>query len=105
FCCVYTMQHFSRLLLLVAFLLPLFSFGQKTITTFHKDSTVIITRDARVDELIARQKDNNTLKQTMSGYRVQIYFGSVRQKAAEVKMDFASKHPEVPSYLTYTAPN
>lgn len=41
----------------------------------------------------------------MPGYRVQIYFGGVRQKAAEVKLDFAGKHPEIASYLTYLAPN
>ncbi len=36
---------------------------------------------------------------------MQIYFGGVRQKAAEVKLDFSGKHSDVPSYLTYTAPN
>lgn len=41
----------------------------------------------------------------MTGYRVQIYFGSVRQKASEVKMDFNSKHADVPQYLSYLAPN
>ena len=41
----------------------------------------------------------------MTGYRVQIYFGGVRQKAAEVKQDFSSKHSDVLSYLTYSAPN
>src|SRR5439155_6640375 len=69
--------------------------AQKTITTYHKDSTIILTRDERLDQLIARQKDNNTLKQTMAGYRIQIYFGGMRQKAIEVKSDFSVKHPEV----------
>jgi len=41
----------------------------------------------------------------MAGYRVQIYFGSVRQKASEVKQDFSGKHPNTASYLTYLAPN
>jgi hypothetical protein len=84
---------------------PFFSSAQKNITTYHKDSTVILTRDSRIDQLIAKQKDSNTLTQTMSGYRVQIYFGSVRQKAAEVKQDFNSKHAEIVSYLSYLAPN
>ena len=84
---------------------PGVSLAQKTITTYHRDSTIVLTRDSRLEDLITRQKDYNAVKQTMNGYRVQIYFGSVRQKAAEVKMDFASKHPEIASYLTYTAPN
>lgn len=86
-------------------LLPCISSAQKNITTYHKDSTIALTRDSRIDELITKQKDNNTLKQSMPGYRVQIYFGGVRQKAAEVKLDFTGKHPEIPSYLTYLAPN
>ena len=81
------------------------SYGQKMLTTYHKDSTLVLTRDARVDELMARQKDSNTLRQSMNGYRVQIYFGSVRQKASEVKLDFTGKHPEIMAYLTYSAPN
>ena len=87
------------------YILPCISFAQKNITTYHKDSTIALTRDSRIDEIIAKQKDINTMKQSMPGYRVQIYFGGVRQKAAEVKLDFTSKHPEIPSYLTYLAPN
>jgi hypothetical protein len=86
------------------FIIP-FARGQKFITTYHKDSTIILTRDERLDQLIAKQKDDNTLKQTIPGYRIQIYFGGVRQKAAELKIDFSGKHPDVPSYLTYSAPN
>jgi len=79
--------------------------AQKVITSYHKDSTIILTRDERLDKLISKQKDDNTLKQTIPGYRIQIYFGGVRQKAAELKIDFSGKHPDVPSYLTYSAPN
>jgi len=79
--------------------------AQKVITTYHKDSTIVLTRDERIDQLVAKQKDDNTLKQTIPGYRIQIYFGGVRQKAAELKIDFSGKHPDVPSYLTYSAPN
>jgi hypothetical protein len=79
--------------------------AQKTLTTYRKDSAIVLSRDSRIDELIARQKDSNTLKQSISGYRVQIYFGGVRQKATEVKLDFSGKHQSVVSYLTYSAPN
>jgi hypothetical protein len=85
--------------------LPAISSAQKYITSYHKDSTIVLTRDAKIDDLIAKQKDSNTLKQTMAGYRVQIYFGSVRQKASDVKQDFSGKHADVNSYLTYLAPN
>jgi hypothetical protein len=29
----------------------------------------------------------------------------VRPKASEVKLDFSGKHSDVPSYISYTAPN
>jgi hypothetical protein len=97
------------LLYLFSFILlagnPLLASAQKIITTYHKDSTVILTRDDRLDRLITKQKDYNTLKQTMPGYRIQIYFGGVRPKASEVKLDFSGKHSDVPSYISYTAPN
>ena len=91
---------------LISFLvLPGISAAQKNLTSYHKDSTIVISRDQGIDELITRQKDHNTLNQTITGYRVQIYFGSVRQKAADVKQDFNGKHPDISSYLTYLAPN
>jgi hypothetical protein len=84
---------------------PALSFAQKMITTYHKDSTIILTRDERLDKLITKQKDYNTLKQTIPGYRIQIYFGGVRPKASEVKIDFTRQHSDIPAYLTYNAPN
>ena len=82
-----------------------YSLAQNIITTSNRDSTLFITRDTRIDELISRQKDNNVLKQSISGYRVQIYFGGVRQKAAELKIEFVAKHPDVPAYISYSSPN
>jgi hypothetical protein len=87
------------------FVNPVVSSAQKYLTSYHKDSSIVLTRDVRIDELITRQKDHNTLRQTIEGYRVQIYFGSVRQKASDIKQDFSSKHTDVSSYLTYLAPN
>ena len=39
------------------------------------------------------------------GYRVQIYNGPDRNKAAEVKSDFMRRYPGVHCYLIYTAPS
>jgi hypothetical protein len=81
------------------------SSAQTVVTSYHKDSTIILTRDNRLDKLITKQKDANALKQTIPGYRVQIYFGGIRPKASEVKIEFSKEHPDVPAYLTYSAPN
>ncbi len=87
----------------------LFSFaktgnGQEK-TTYNSDSSIIITKDARLDELIEKQRRQNLSNQTMHGFRIQIYFGGNRQKASEVKIDFNSKYADIPSYLTYQQPN
>lgn len=79
--------------------------AQKTITTANSDSSILITRDPRLDELVDRQKQVNLEKQSMPGYRVQIYFGGNRPKASEVKLDFNSRFPDIPAYLTYQQPN
>ncbi|HRH65708.1 MAG TPA: SPOR domain-containing protein [Bacteroidia bacterium] len=96
----------SRLLFFICFL-GLFSSAsaQKTITTVNSDSSIRITRDPRLDELIERQKQINLEKQSMPGFRVQIYFGGNRPKASEVKLDFNSRYPDIPAYLTYQQPN
>jgi len=79
--------------------------AQDTVTKCNTDSTVIIVQDSRLDGLIKRQRNANIVKQTMAGYRIQIYFGSVRQKASEIKSAFSDKHNEVSAYLTYQQPN
>ena len=79
--------------------------AQKQVTQSNEDSTVLITKDARVDDLIKRQKEINLQKQTIPGFRIQIYFGANRQKALDVKNDFAARHPNVSSYLSYQQPN
>ncbi len=79
--------------------------AQKYATVSNADSSIIITKDARVDDLIKKQKEVNLQKQSVPGFRIQIYFGASRPKAIDVKQDFSSRHPEKSSYLTYQQPN
>ena len=81
------------------------SVNAQNVTTYNADSSIIITKDARYDELVVKQKDQNLINQTIHGYRIQIYFGFNRQKASEVKLNFASKYPDMSAYLSYQQPN
>jgi hypothetical protein len=90
---------FTGLLLVTA------SLYSQEVTTYNKDSSVAITRDSKFDEVVAKQKELNIASPTMSGYRIQIYFGGIRQKASETKLDFASKYPDMSAYITYQQPN
>jgi len=80
------------------------AYSQEVIS-YNADSSIIITKDARFDELINKQKEQNLVNQSMHGYRIQIYFGGVRQKASEVKIDFNTRYPEVQAYISYQQPN
>ena len=81
------------------------NWGQNMITKSNADSSITITQDIRLDDLIKRQKNSNAMKQTMPGYRIQIYFGGVRQKASEIQMTFKEKHNDVAAYIAYQQPN
>jgi hypothetical protein len=55
-------------------------------------------------ELIDRHKKVNASNLTMAGFRIQIYFGSERAKAQELKSEFTNDHPLIPAYLIYQQP-
>jgi hypothetical protein len=94
----------KKILILIFIFITRLSFAQE-VTTYNSDSSVIITRDAKLDELIGKQKEQNLVTQTMHGFRIQIYFGGNRQKANEVKTEINTKYPEVQAYLSYQQPN
>ena len=95
----------KTLAVLIIFLLAKqFVFSQE-ITVFNKDSSIIITKNPRLDELIEKQKLQNLVTQSMHGYRIQIYFGGTRQKAADSKLLFNSMYPNIAAYITYQQPN
>lgn len=91
--------------LLALLVLPLSVFGQEWEVSANADSSLVIGRDSRYDQLVAKQRRLNLTRQTVPGFRVQIYFGSNRPKASEVKIDFTERYPEVPAYISYQQPN
>lgn len=60
--------------------------------------------DSLARELVDRHKKANATKMSMSGFRIQIYFGSERAKATEIRADFSKNFPEIASYLIYQQP-
>ncbi|MBK6626508.1 MAG: SPOR domain-containing protein [Flavobacteriales bacterium] len=57
--------------------------------------------DARALEFMATYP---TMVRVIEGYRVQIHLGS-KTDAVKVRQTFLQRHPEVPAYLSYLAPN
>lgn len=64
-----------------------------------------IEMDPMVKMIIDKRIELNKNKASISGYRVQIFFGSQRTDANKIRSDFDLLNPEVPSYLIYQAPN
>ncbi len=62
---------------------------------------VRITTEPGIDRLMQEYRDLPTVRQ---GYRVQIYLGD-RKTAEETKRSFLQKHPDMPAYLSWLAPN
>jgi len=46
----------------------------------------------------------NKRQKGIPGYRVQIFFGSKRKDALEVKADFLKKYPDINAYTKYDEP-
>lgn len=63
------------------------------------------TNDSLTRKLVERHKLINAAKKTMPGYRIQIYFGSDRARAQEIRAEFIQLFPATPSYLLYQQPN
>lgn len=69
-----------------------------------KDS-LKMNADARIITLQQKYVELNKLKQSSSGYRIQIHFGNDREKAKEIKTKFLQAFPDIPAYDSYQSPN
>ena len=86
--------------------LVLLLFGLCSFPTLSKAQEKISHKqDSLANLLVERHKKINAAKMSMQGYRIQIYFGSERAKAQELKSDFTSTFPQVGAYLVYHQPN
>ena len=75
-------------------------------TTLADTGKVSIIQDPRINELIKKEIEINKKKEgKFPGYRVQVHFGSNRDKAKEVKSQFLSKYSEVSAYEEYEQPD
>ncbi len=87
-------------------MLFLLLFGFTLFPTLSKaQERTSLKQDSLANLLVERYKKINATKMSMPGYRIQIYFGSERAKAQEIKTDFVSAFPQVGAYLVYHQPN
>ena len=63
------------------------------------------SQDSLFNQVSEREKEINKLKKTMPGFRVQLYFGSERVRANQLKADFLQEYADVGAYVIYHQPN
>ncbi len=61
--------------------------------------------DSLAQALVKKHIEINASKMSMSGFRVQIFFGSNRTKAIEMRSEFMLKYPDVSTFMVYHQPN
>src|SRR4051812_36635813 len=73
--------------------------------TENQKGHIIVLQDSSIELLLRRNAALNESRQSMPGYRIQIYFGPDRTKASEIKTEFRKDHSDIESYLVYHQPN
>jgi hypothetical protein len=69
---------------------------------------ISIIRDDRVDLLVSKHIQINQNKKGIEGFRIQIFFDSgnnSKTNAEAIYTGFTTKYPEIPTYLSFKAPN
>lgn len=64
-----------------------------------------VSGSPKLNTAVVRLKQINSGKQSMPGYRIQIYFGSQRSKANELRARFNSRFPDMNAVVSYHQPN
>ncbi len=67
-------------------------------------STLAAVTIIESEKITSLMKDYASHKQPLKGYRVQIFLGD-RNTAEDTRRSFLVRHPDVPAYLSYLAPN
>jgi len=94
---------FFQLIIIVIFLI---SFMLKN--SFGQDNPVNIKKDGRIEELISKHIEYNKELNSISGFRVQIFFGSgnfSRTNAMKGRSDFMEKYRDIDVYVVFQSPN
>lgn len=57
-----------------------------------------------LDSLVQKNIEKHKTEQTRDGYRIQLFSGTERNNANNLRNKFKTEHPDVPIYLIYQQP-
>ena len=99
------MMMLVRIFLWIYICLPAFLQAQTSTSATQIDTLSWVSANPKLNAAASKLKEINSSKQTMPGYRVQIYFGSQRSKANELRARFNSRFPDMNAVVSYHQPN
>lgn len=70
-----------------------------------KAQHIQVMSDPNLDTLVQRHIELNKQSNGISGFRVQVFFGSDRKAANDARTKFLQLYPEIEAYLVYQQPN
>lgn len=91
-----------KLFFLLLLSLPVVGFAQVNTSS---DTLDWVTRNPKLDMVVNKLKEINGKKQTMPGYRIQVYFGTQRSRANEIRALYNTHYPDIPANVSYNQPN
>lgn len=92
--------------MLKSFLLSLLVVITMQISAQTDSTKTWLVQDTRIQTLLDKKTAvNEKTHGKIQGYRIQIHFGSERDKAKEIKSKFLTAYPDVPAYDPYEQPN
>ena len=94
-----------RFFLLIITCIPVSVMAQTGSGSAPEDTLTWVSGSPKLNVAVARLKEVNHEKQTMPGYRIQVYFGSQRSKANELRAKFAQRFPDINAVVSYQQPN
>lgn len=89
----------------ICMFLPAFLQAQTSPAATPIDTLSWVSANPKLNSAAEKLKEINSSKQTMPGYRVQIYFGSQRSRANELRARFNSRFPDLNAVVSYHQPN
>ena len=92
-----------KILLIISFLLPIYLSAQIEKSTTKKGEITIVFEEG-IEKLVDKYKKTNNSKRGIEGFRLQIAFASKKEDIKQRRLNFIRKYPDIPIYLTYTAP-
>ncbi|MDR2911579.1 MAG: SPOR domain-containing protein [Bacteroidales bacterium] len=106
------MKRFFLLVIAMVFFRPLFAqiiFPDECQIENNQENlyqTLNIDKDHRLDKMLNWHIQNNKRRESIEGYRVEIFFSTNnRQKALDKKIEFVAQYPECDVYVLFISPN